>query len=185
MTLIEEPIARPRGLIDYIPKDLDITDIALDIFGTLLVADSCDDSEMFPYPRPGYEKHFDSCNKRNIRVITSSDMSALTVRMCLQDQHFPLENPNLIHFMIQCPNNGIKDFESWASVYGEIFKREINPKKLVVIGDNFHADILGAEEFGAYSIFVPRYKTQHPEGVKETKYQHLYTPRPFSELVEV
>jgi len=189
---------RPLGLIDFVSRDMDIEYIGLDIFGTLLVGDACDDSEVYPYPRPGYKEFFDACKKRNINVIISSDAEPLTVAMALRDQHFPgildytepnavkrITNSGLFHYAIQCPNpNGMKDFEAWAYVYKELFGREINPKKLVVIGDTFSADILGAELFGAYSIFVPSYKTFCENDKKET-HTHFYTPKHFSELVEV
>lgn len=124
--------------------------VALDIYGTVLNADD-HDSE-YP-PRRGLSQFIDECDRRGIAVVTSSDDYTNSVKMNL-GVAFEVAGDKSLHlarFSGFFQLYGMKDF----SVILEHFN--ITGDQLLVIGDNFDADIRGAREAGAKAIHCPKY----------------------------
>jgi hypothetical protein len=137
--------------------------VALDIYGTVLAFDDVDDS--FP-PRKGLADFFDNCERRGIKVVTSSDGGTGNVKNDLsiafrlaierildpQERKKMRERLNLDRFddFFQM-DPGEKDFSVIIGRY------DIIPNQLLVVGDNFNKDICGALRLRARAIHCPMY----------------------------
>jgi len=134
--------------------------VALDIYGTVLAFDDNDNS--FP-PRQGLEAFFDECDKRGIKVVTSSDGLTGNVKNDLQIA-FRIAN-GLKTGANSCKRGltierfdaffemqiGPKDFSVIIGHY------DIVPKELLVIGDHINRDIYSALKLGANALHCPAY----------------------------
>jgi|GEM_PF-1742633 len=137
--------------------------VALDIYGTVL---AFDDHDYSCPPRKGLADFLDNCDRRRIKVVTSSDgftpnvkndlliafklvtkriidpeeQEKMRKRLCLErfDGFFQMDQ-------------GSKDFSVIIGHY------DIAPGQLLVIGDNFYKDICGAAKLGAMTIQCPMY----------------------------
>ena len=67
---------------------MEIKVVALDIFGTVLVADDAD-NEMLP--RKGLDAFFDKCDSRGIKVASTSDEDLVILKLILQDSGIDLK----------------------------------------------------------------------------------------------
>jgi len=125
--------------------------VALDVYGTILAFD--DNDCCFP-PRRGLEVFFDNCEKRGIKVVTSSDSFTGNVRneLSIAFKMVPERKLTLDRFdgFFQL-DQGIKDFSVIIGHY------DIVPEELLVIGDNPNKDIHGALILGASAILCPAY----------------------------
>jgi hypothetical protein len=193
----------PKHIITHIPRDLEINYIGLDLNATLLATTNYSDNEDYKPPlRNGWEIFFGNCKKRNIKVIASSDIndySDLSIRLWEGGMKLGknTEISDITNFIgnyfegfIHCPHierenyNSAKDFEKWIKDCFSEIKIKIDKEKLVIIGDNFLADIIGAEKLPAKSIFVPRYYNP-AKIIKDSKYEIFYTPYEMDNLIEV
>jgi len=135
--------------------------VALDIYGTVLAFDDYDYS--LP-PRKGFEKFLDECDKRGIKVVTSSDAFTGNVKNDLlvafrrakdletgqagaSQSGLSLDRFDGFFQLDQ----GAKDFSVIIRYY------DIVPKELLVVGDSFNKDICGALKLGANAIHCPAY----------------------------
>jgi len=129
--------------------------VALDIYGTVLAFDDCDDSFQ---PRKGLADFLDACDRRGIMVVTSSDAftgnvkNDLEIAFKLAAEVFSETRLRLERFdgFFQL-NQGPKDF----SVIIEHYR--IAPEELLVIGDNIDKDFNGALMVGATAILCPKF----------------------------
>lgn len=137
--------------------------VALDVYGTIL---ALDDHDCSCPPRKGLEDFFDECEKRGIKFVTSSDAFTPNVKNDLSisfkvaieriadagARKKMRERLNIGRFddFFQL-NQGIKEFSIIIKYYS------INPRELLVIGDNLDKDIQGAIIAGANVIYCPPY----------------------------
>lgn len=125
--------------------------VALDVYGTMLAFDDYDYS--FP-PRKGLEVLLDNCDRRGIKVVTSSDAFTGNVRndLSIAFKLVPERKLSLDRFdgFFQL-DQGIKDFSVVIGHYN------IVPAELLVIGDNPNKDIYGALRLGANAVLCPAY----------------------------
>lgn len=131
--------------------------VALDVYGTIL---AFNDYEYSCPSRKGLGDFFDNCEKRGIKVVTSSDVPTGNVKNDLKiafklarDERLSLDKFDDFFQLDQ----GVKDFsviiEHYNIIYGE----------LLVVGDNYHKDIIGALRLGAKAIHCPVYGTNEGE----------------------
>lgn len=141
--------------------------VALDVYGTILAFDDPDYS--FP-SRTGLEEFFDECDKRGIRVVTSSDgltgnvkndlanafrrANGLKTVVCRLAKGLTIERFDGFFQMDQ----GVKDFSVIIGHYG------IAPRELLVVGDSLEKDIIGAMHSGAYAVRCPVYGVDQGKG---------------------
>lgn len=125
--------------------------VALDIYGTVLAFDDYDYSCS---PRDGLEVLLDKCDEQGIKVVTSSDAFTGNVRNDLEiafklvpERKLSLERFDGFFQLDQ----GIKDFSIIIGHYN------ILPVELLVIGDNFNKDIIGALRLGARAVHCPAF----------------------------
>jgi hypothetical protein len=123
--------------------------VALDIYGTVLAFDDFDYS--FP-PRAGLKEFFDECDKRGIKVVTSSDALIGNVRNDLMIAFACKKGLRLERFdeFFQL-DQGLKDFSVIIGHY------DIIPRELLVVGDNPNKDVYAALMLGANAILCPAY----------------------------
>ena len=135
--------------------------VALDVYGTILAFDDYDSS--FP-PRKGLEEFFDECDKREIRVVTSSDALTGNVRNDLsiafrraRELKVGHADPSKTGLVLERfygffqLDQGVKDFSVIIGHY------DIVPRELLVVGDNLQKDIHGALMLGANAVHCPVY----------------------------
>ncbi len=137
--------------------------VALDIYGTVLAFD--DNNCTFP-PRKGLECFLDYCQKKGIKVVTSSDADVEKVKRDLNlafavaieadsNQKKKAELKRIFNltsfdgfFKL---DQGMKDFSLIVGYY------DILPSELLAVGDNYNKDILSALRIGANAIYCPMY----------------------------
>jgi len=102
---------------------------ALDVYGTILAVD--DETSSYP-PRAGLEDFLDSCEKKGIIAVTSSDADIIEMREELKSvfSYNPLRRLSIDRFKKHFRLEGAKDF---SEVYGFY---DIIPSELLVIGDS-------------------------------------------------
>ena len=135
--------------------------VALDIYGTVLAFNDYDSS--FP-PRKGLEEFFDACDKREIKVVTSSDAFTGNVKNDLlvafrreQESKVGAPDPSKRGLTLERFDDffqldqGVKDFSVIIGHY------DILPRELLVVGDNQQKDIYGALILGANAVLCPAY----------------------------
>jgi len=127
--------------------------VALDIYGTVLATDDCDNTAK---PRKGLADFFDKCDAKGIKIASTSDAYIPSVKLYLSDcfERHPKARMCLERFdnffkLNQLPT---KDFSIVIGHY------DIATKELLVIGDNPIKDIGGASKLGCLSILVPEYR---------------------------
>ncbi len=120
--------------------------VALDIYGTVLASDDPDNELPF---RKGLEKFFDNCFSKKIKVVSSSDAPIETTKIDLQSAGLDTNKFDRFYQLNQLPR---KDFSIIIGDY------RIQPRELLVIGDNYGKDIMGAIEHGACFLQVPEYR---------------------------
>ena len=123
--------------------------VALDVYGTVL---AFDDNDYSCPPRKGLLAFLQDCRRRGIKVVTSSDGFTGNVKNDLT-MAFKLNSGkglSLDYFdeFFQL-NQGVKDFSVIIGYY------DIVPQELLVIGDNFNKDIIGALKLGTRAIHCP------------------------------
>ena len=153
---LPEDVAEIKNQIDKLNHNCaaglsSIKVVALDVYGTVLAFDDGDYS--FP-PRKGLEVFLDNCEKRGIKVVTSSDAFTGNVRndLLVAFKLVPEKKLTLDRFdgFFQL-DQGIKDFSIIIGQY------DIVPKELLVVGDNPNKDIYGALRLRANAIHCPVY----------------------------
>lgn len=126
-------------------EDSQIKVVALDIYGVVLCED--DDDNCMP-PRPGIEKFFDHCASKGVKVCACSDAEPLNVRIALGDCGFEPDRFDHFFHLNQLPR---KDFSQIVRHYG------VKPNQVLVMGNHWEKDIMGAKEHGCLAICVPDY----------------------------
>lgn|SRR3989344_4990379 len=124
------------------PRDIKV--VALDIYRTVLCGDDHDDE--LP-ARRGLEEFFDICDKRKIKVVSTSDADIKNVKIDLKQAGVNLDRFDNFYRLDQLY---WKDFMFVVRDYG------ITPRNLLVIGDSYK-DIEGAIRIGAFYLKVPEY----------------------------
>ena len=127
--------------------------VALDIYGTILATDDCD--YCCP-PRKGLEVFLDNCDKRIIKVVTSSDAFTGNVKNDLEIAFRLAQGKRLSLYRFDNffqLAQGLKDFSIIIGHY------DIIPSELLVIGDNPNKDIYAALMPGARAILCPAFRT--------------------------
>lgn len=137
--------------------------VALDVYGTILAYDDYDCS--FP-PRKGLEDFLDQCDEKKVKVVTSSDSFIQNVKndliIAFKLAAEKIADGELSSRMKKRLNigrfddffqldQGVKDFSVIIGHYG------INPRELLVVGDNIDRDVQGAIVSGANVIYCPPY----------------------------
>lgn len=119
--------------------------IALDIYGTVLASDDPDNE--LPLRR-GLERFFDNCASKKIKIVSASDAPIETTKIDLETAGIDTERFDRFYQLNQLPR---KDFSIIVRDY------HIKPRQLLVIGDNYDKDAMGAIEHGACFLQVPKY----------------------------
>jgi hypothetical protein len=130
---------------------LPIKVVALDIYGTVLTFDDCD----YGYPpRLDLADFLDECDRRGIKVVTSSDCFTGNVKNDLEIAFKKVPGKRLTLFRFDGffqLDQGVKDFSVIIGHY------DIVPEELLVIGDNPNKNIWGAHRQRANAILCPVY----------------------------
>jgi len=134
---------------------------ALDVYGTIIPSDfDCNSpSRLF------FDIFFDNCDKRGIKVVTSSDgqtgsvKNHLTLAFTSYNKKHNCKNKLSVErfddfFQL---DQGLKDFSIIIGHY------DIIPKELLVIGNDPNEDIYAALKLGANAILCPTYWTDEGE----------------------
>ncbi len=123
--------------------------VALDIHGTILASDDYDNVVI---PRRGLERFFNRCSDRDAIVVGASDsINAINDIDAVARYH---NLPWLIEgfWDFYTLDGSPKDFSHIT------LNEKVNPRELLVIGDNKdNKDRGGAEAIGAHFILVPPY----------------------------
>lgn len=138
--------------------------VALDVYGTILACDDCDYSCA---PRAGLADFLDKCRDRGIIVVTCSDCFSANVRndlemafkLVIERLLTPQERQEMRSRLclgrfaefFQLDQALTKDFSVIIGRY------DIRPEELLVVGDNYDKDIVGALVVGANAIHCPVY----------------------------
>ncbi len=118
--------------------------IALDIYGTVLSSEDC---ENLMSPRKGLDKLFDECDVKRIKIVSASDAPILILQIDLKESGVDFSRFDNFYEFEQKP----KDFRIILEDYN------IKSKELLVVGDSVEADIKGAQMIGAQYYKVPEY----------------------------
>jgi FMN phosphatase YigB (HAD superfamily) len=119
--------------------------IAFDIYGTILAINDPDNE--LP-PRRGINDFLIKCSKLEIKNSTSSDAIIENQKIDLEETKVRLD---LFNYFFQLDELPRKNF-------GKIIRHyKILPRELLVIGDDYNKDIMGAVEHGAKYLHVPQY----------------------------
>lgn len=124
--------------------------VGFDVYGTMLP------TEQANVKRKGLDELLERCKHLGLILCTCSDGKTLNVKKDLREAEINLNYFDKYFKMLRDGKNfttAPKNFKPIIEYY------QINPEKLLIIGDREPRDIIPARELGCEAILVPEYKT--------------------------